>query len=227
MWANVVAGCCSQEMYGQATTGLKQSMVEFSNGVGEAMGVDYGYTVTAPLAASLEGTRFIRLFLDQILGTVVFLLVLMGVLAIYALVLGDVEAKTYEYGMLRVLGLKHRCVGGCRPPVAPNGLPLPPTLPCCRPPAFLRACASACAVFTAAVRSVPCPDSCPCPRSVCCRGVPPPDPWHGGSVFAQHPGRLAGPAHPYILLAGHHFGAVSRVFAELGGGGGVEEPGRH
>jgi hypothetical protein len=37
----------------------------------------------------------------------VFLLVLMGVLAIYSLVLGDVEAKTYEYGMLRVLGLKH------------------------------------------------------------------------------------------------------------------------
>lgn len=31
----------------------------------------------------------------------------MGVLAIYSLVLGDVEAKTYEYGMLRVLGLQH------------------------------------------------------------------------------------------------------------------------
>ena len=36
-----------------------------------------------------------------------FLLVLMGVLSIYALIIGDVEAKTYEYGMLRVLGLRH------------------------------------------------------------------------------------------------------------------------
>ena len=45
--------------------------------------------------------------LAQIFGAVVFLLVLMGVLAIYSLVIGDVEAKTYEYGMLRVLGLKH------------------------------------------------------------------------------------------------------------------------
>ncbi len=36
-----------------------------------------------------------------------FLLVLLGVLAIYALILGDVEAKTYEYGMLRVLGMRH------------------------------------------------------------------------------------------------------------------------
>ena len=44
--------------------------------------------------------------LVQILGAVVFLLVLMGVLAIYALIIGDVEAKTYEYGMLRVLGLR-------------------------------------------------------------------------------------------------------------------------
>ena len=43
----------------------------------------------------------------QIFNMVVFLLVLMGVLAIYSLILGDVEAKTYEYGMLRVLGLEH------------------------------------------------------------------------------------------------------------------------
>ena len=30
---------------------------------------------------------------------------------IYALVLGDVESKTYEYGMLRALGLRQSILG--------------------------------------------------------------------------------------------------------------------
>ena len=53
-------------MYMQSTTALKASMVEFSNSVGAQLGVQYPYTVTAPLATSLAGTQFIRLFLDQV-----------------------------------------------------------------------------------------------------------------------------------------------------------------
>jgi len=48
----------------------------------------------------------LRYFLDNIFGTVVALIVLLGILLIYSLLLNDVEAKTYEYGMLRALGMK-------------------------------------------------------------------------------------------------------------------------
>ena len=59
-------------MYMQSTTALKASMVEFSNSVGAQLGVQYPYTVTAPLATSLAGTQFIRLFLDQVRGPALF-----------------------------------------------------------------------------------------------------------------------------------------------------------
>ena len=140
--------------------GVIQRIGDFSNVVFDSLGADFPVTVTAPLLTTLEGSRFFRMFLDQVLnrlfaalpssvtafpslwrsdsapirfwpllvlpsasrssqrllcpllqqifGAVVFLLLMLGVLVIYALILGDVEAKTYEYGMLRVLGMRHR-----------------------------------------------------------------------------------------------------------------------
>lgn len=35
-----------------------------------------------------------------------FLLLMLSVLLIYSLMIGDVEEKTYEFGMLRALGFK-------------------------------------------------------------------------------------------------------------------------
>ena len=37
----------------------------------------------------------------------IFLLTLLGSLVIYSLMLGNVETKTYEYGMLRALGMPY------------------------------------------------------------------------------------------------------------------------
>lgn len=39
-------------------------------------------------------------------NTSVFLLIILSVILIYSLMLGDVDDKTYEFGMLRALGLK-------------------------------------------------------------------------------------------------------------------------
>jgi len=43
-----------------------------------------------------------------VFAAVIFLLVLLGMLLIYSLLLNDVDSRTYEYGMLRALGMKHR-----------------------------------------------------------------------------------------------------------------------
>ena len=92
------------------------------------LGHDYPSVFTAPIRAFLEGMLFFRLFLDQVretLGiaktTVAFLtpqifnglvmvLVGLGILMIYSLLLADTEGKTYEYGMLRALGLEQRAL---------------------------------------------------------------------------------------------------------------------
>lgn len=91
--------------------GLKERMVEFTNAVFDDLGDDYPAQPTLPLATALAGTLFIRLFLDQIFNAVVFLLGVLGVMVIYSLVIGDVEEKTYEYGMLRALGMRQGLLG--------------------------------------------------------------------------------------------------------------------
>lgn len=54
----------------------------------------------------MEPLYFIRLFLDQIFTFVVVVLIFLGGMLIYSLLLSNVEEKTYEYGMLRALGMK-------------------------------------------------------------------------------------------------------------------------
>lgn len=74
----------------------------------DALGTYAPVTLTTPVGTALAGTRFIQLFLGIIFQTVVFVLALLGGVVIFSLMLGDAEAKTYEYGMLRALGLEQR-----------------------------------------------------------------------------------------------------------------------
>ncbi len=55
-------------MYAQSIPDLKSSMVVFSNTIGNQLGPDYPVSVNAPVATALQGTMFIRLFLDQVRG---------------------------------------------------------------------------------------------------------------------------------------------------------------
>jgi ABC-type antimicrobial peptide transport system permease subunit len=93
-------------LYLGESNAVNQRISEFAGDVRFRLGLNYPVTVTAPLAVALESTQFIKLFLDQVFGTVVFLLGLLGAFVIFALVVGNVEEKTYEYGMLRALGLR-------------------------------------------------------------------------------------------------------------------------
>lgn len=43
-------------------------------------------------------------FIDNLIVSATFLLLMLSGLLIYSLMIGDVEDKTYEYGMLRALG---------------------------------------------------------------------------------------------------------------------------
>lgn len=59
-----------------------------------------------PLASALTGILTLKLFLDNMVAIAVFLLVILAVILIYSLMVSDVEEKTYEFGMLRMLGLE-------------------------------------------------------------------------------------------------------------------------
>ncbi|EFC47009.1 FtsX domain-containing protein [Naegleria gruberi] len=84
----------------------KQAVIGITNGMMDSIGVAYPVTYTLPLLSALDGTKFISLFIDQIFIGVVVMLAILGIILIFALLLANVEEKTYEYGMLRALGLR-------------------------------------------------------------------------------------------------------------------------
>jgi len=49
-------------------------------------------------------------FLDNINNIVVFILIVLGVLLIYSLMNSNVDEKTYEFGMMRTLGLPKKAI---------------------------------------------------------------------------------------------------------------------
>ena len=66
------------------------------------------FDITTPLKDTIEAFYFLQLFLNNIFFVVMLLLSFLGCMVVYALLLGNVESKTYEYGMLRALGMWHQ-----------------------------------------------------------------------------------------------------------------------
>ena len=92
--------------YLKADNERKDQMIEITNSMMDSLGIAYPVSYTLPLLSALDATKFISLFIDQIFIQVVVMLAILGVVLIFALLLANVEEKTYEYGMLRALGLR-------------------------------------------------------------------------------------------------------------------------
>ena len=62
--------------------------------------------MVAPLADCIKQFFLIKNFLDTLVFSTTFILLGLSVLLIYSLMVGDVNEKTYDYGMLRALGFR-------------------------------------------------------------------------------------------------------------------------
>lgn len=71
----------------------------------ERLGVTYPAKFSVPLVEALRVVYYLRLFLDQILLVIEIFLTALGMGIIYALLVAEVDAKVYECGMLRALGM--------------------------------------------------------------------------------------------------------------------------
>ena len=83
-------------IYTLSSTDRDLAMLAVSNEVSDHLGIDFAAEVTYPLVLGVDATNFIRIFLDEIFFAVIGVLVL----------LSDVEERTFEYGMLRTLGMR-------------------------------------------------------------------------------------------------------------------------
>ena len=90
--------------------GLKAHMTYFTNELYSILGYNSSAAIEVPIFRALEGTEIIRLFLDQVFNAVVFVISMLSALLIYSLMLSNVEEKTFEYGMLRALGMRQHAL---------------------------------------------------------------------------------------------------------------------
>ena len=66
----------------------------------------YNATITFPLATAMTGFYYLRLFLDQIFQVIVITLIVLGSILVYSLMMSNADEKTFEYGILRALGMR-------------------------------------------------------------------------------------------------------------------------
>jgi ABC-type antimicrobial peptide transport system permease subunit len=78
--------------------------VTISNSLSENNGKTAPILSSLPLSVAVKGLLVLKMFLDNLIATSIFLLVMLAILLIYSLMISDVEEKTYEFGMLRALG---------------------------------------------------------------------------------------------------------------------------
>lgn len=87
---------------------MKKHMIQFTDEVALKMGLNYEANFQIPLFDAIQAIDVIRLFLSNLFGSVIVIMCVLGMMLIYSLLLNDVEGKTYEYGMLRALGMPHK-----------------------------------------------------------------------------------------------------------------------
>jgi ABC-type antimicrobial peptide transport system permease subunit len=83
---------------------VKQTLIDTSNQFFTTAGYDYPISITSPLGASIKLYHLMKNFIENLLGVATIILLMLSILLIYSLMIGDVEEKTYEFGMLRALG---------------------------------------------------------------------------------------------------------------------------
>ena len=101
-----------EETYLKSSKERQKDIVRFSSSVAEAIGVDFPAAYLDALNKALDTIQFIKIFLEEIFFTVVVVLALLAMVLVYSLLLSDVEEKTFEYGMLRTLGLQLQSLVG-------------------------------------------------------------------------------------------------------------------
>ena len=98
------------DLYSSSTSKMDDKLITLTDKLTIALGDDNPSDFSVPLAEAVQSISMMKSFLESIFYTALALLALLSILLIYALMLSDVEEKTYEFGMLRALGFNHKAL---------------------------------------------------------------------------------------------------------------------
>lgn len=85
-----------------------ERLVKISNDMMEALGDSSKYTMTAPLLIGFEFLGYLSMFIDGLIYAILIILAILSYILISSLMIFNIDEKTYEFGMLRALGLKRQ-----------------------------------------------------------------------------------------------------------------------
>jgi hypothetical protein len=86
---------------------IQESVVRFADAILYRIGFSQVF-VELPVLRQLRNTRTFSLFLGLILNIVIFILLFLSVVLIYSLLMISVETRTFELGILRMIGTTRR-----------------------------------------------------------------------------------------------------------------------
>jgi ABC-type antimicrobial peptide transport system permease subunit len=96
------------DLYLKAVEAREQQFIRNTNQIALGLGLRYPASLSAPIEEALAASNYFGLLLQEIFFLVIGVLVILAILLIYSLLLTGVDEKTFEYGMLRTLGLPNK-----------------------------------------------------------------------------------------------------------------------
>eukprot|EP00834_Sanchytrium_tribonematis_P003721 NODE_154_length_15322_cov_0.584510.p1 type:complete len:676 gc:universal NODE_154_length_15322_cov_0.584510:11816-9789(-) len=94
------------DIYLSSTKERQGSIINLANAIAENIGIYSSAILTPVISLALDNAQFLSFIFNEIFFSIIFILIILAIAVIYSLMNKDVHEKTYEYGMLRSLGLQ-------------------------------------------------------------------------------------------------------------------------
>ena len=94
------------DIYKKNQKSMRHQISDIAGEITNLLGDDYQINIQAPLYQVLATVDVAKLFLQDIFIGIMFFLWILCILLVYSLMLGNVDERTYEFGMMRSLGFK-------------------------------------------------------------------------------------------------------------------------
>ena len=94
------------EIYSKTQKEMRHYISDIAGEITDMLGIDYKVNIETPLYQIMAGLEYPKIFLQDIFIGIMFFLWMLCVLLVYSLMLGNVDERTYEFGMMRSLGFK-------------------------------------------------------------------------------------------------------------------------
>ena len=94
------------DIYKKDQKSMRHYISNIAGEITTLLGDDYQINIQAPIYSVMASVEIAKLFLQDIFIGIMFFLWILCVLLVYSLMLGNVDERTYEFGMMRSLGFK-------------------------------------------------------------------------------------------------------------------------